>query len=114
AFAEFLESLEISSVDAVKNGSTIGSDHKATEAAMGISKKARTPMMRRRERNAQRTELDRLPFIEFMNDVETESMDQTSDANRDDNWLIGSDETQCAAIEMIEMRVSHKDEIDRR
>src|ERR1700736_325235 len=45
ALTDFVESLEISSVAAVENGSTIGSDNKTAETAMCISKEARTPMV---------------------------------------------------------------------
>src|SRR5207244_8140747 len=110
----FFESLEISSVAAVKNGSTISSNDKAAKAAMSVRQKASAPMMRRCQRHAQRTKLDRLPFAEFVNDVESKSMHQPPDADRNDNRLIGRDETQRAAVEMIEVRVGHEHEIDRR
>ena len=51
---------------------------------------------------------------EFVNDVESKPMHQTSDANRNDNRLISRDETQRPAVEMIEVRVGHEYEIDRR
>ena len=47
-----------------------------------------------------------------MNDVESQSMDQTPDADGNDNWLVGCDRTQGASIEMIEMRVRDENEID--
>jgi len=112
--ADFLKSFEVSSVAAVKNGSTIGSNDKAAKAAMCIGKEARAPMMSRRERNSERPELDRLPFTKFVHDVEPEPVDQTSDANGNDDRLIGRNEPQGAAIEMIEVRVSHEHEVDRR
>src|SRR5207247_10665970 len=65
------------------------SDDKAAEAAMSIGEKARAPMMRGRERDPERTELDRLPFIEFVHDIETEPVHQTPDPDRNDNRLIG-------------------------
>ena len=114
AFANFFEALEISGIAAMKHGAPVRADYETAKAAMSIRKKARAPMMRRSERNFERTELDRLPFIQFVHNVEPEPMDQTSDANRNDNWLIGRDELQCAAIEMIEMRVGYEHEIDRR
>jgi hypothetical protein len=70
--------------------------------------------MRRRKRDPQRAELDRLPFIELVHDIETEAMHQTSDADWNDNWLIGCDTSQRSAIEMIEMRVGYEHEINRR
>jgi len=114
AFTDFFESFEISSVAAMKYGTPIRADYETAKAAMSIRKKASAPMMRGSERNFERTELDGLPFIQFVHNVEPEPMDQTSDANRNDNWLIGRDELQCAAIEMIEMRVGYEHEIDRR
>src|SRR5205085_3893856 len=113
-FTDFLESLEISGVAAVKNGTAVSADDKATKATMSVSEKARAPMMRRRKRHAQRTELDCLPFIELVHNVEPEAMDQTSDTDRNDNRLIGCDEPQRSAIEMIKMRVRDEHEIDRR
>ena len=114
ALADFFESLEIRTVAAVKNGAPIRADDKAAEAAMSIGEKARAPMMRGRERDPERTELDRLPFIEFVHDIETEPVHQTPDPDRNDNRLIGRDFAQCSAIEMIEMRVCHEHEVDRR
>ena len=49
-----------------------------------------------------------------MHNVESEPMDQTPDADWNDNWLIGRNAPQSPAIEMIEMRVGHEHEIDRR
>src|SRR5438477_2982872 len=70
-FADLPEALEISSVAAMKNGSTIGSNDEAAKAAMRVSEKTRAPMMRRRQRNAQRSKLDGLPFIKLVHNVET-------------------------------------------
>src|SRR5436853_4487964 len=114
AFANLFESLEVSSVAAMKNGAPVCADDETAKAAMSICKKTRAPMMRRRKRNSERTELDRLPFIQFVHDVEPEPMDQTSDADRNDNRLIGRNFAQRSAIEMIEMRVGYEHEIDRR
>ncbi len=113
AFADFLESFEVSAVAAVKNGAPVRADYETAKAAMSISKKARAPMMRGRKRDSERAELDRLPFIKFVHDIETEPMNQSSDANRHDNWLIGCDFAQRPAIEMIEVRVGHEHEINR-
>ena len=107
------ESFEVSAVAAVKNGAPVRADYETAKAAMSIRKKARAPMMRGSERNFERTELDRLPFIQLVHNVEPEPMDQTSDADRNDNRLVGCDEPQCAPIEMIEMRVGHEHKIDR-
>src|SRR5438270_1647093 len=80
-FANFLESLEVSGVPAMKNRAAVCADDESAKTAMGVSEKARAPMMRRRQRDAQWTELNGLPFAELMDDVESEPMNQTSDAN---------------------------------
>src|SRR5437762_11580040 len=98
----------------MKDGPPRRADYQATNAAMSIRKIARGQMRRGSERNFERTVLDGLPINQFVHNKESEPMDQTSDANRNDNWLIGRDELQCAAIEMIEMRVGYEHEIDRR
>ncbi len=70
----FLESFEVSAVATVKNGAPVRADYETAKAAMSISKKARAPMMRGRKRDSERAELDRLPFIKFVHDIETEPM----------------------------------------
>src|SRR6202011_5328177 len=112
-FADFPEALEICGVAAMKNRSATSSDHEAAKAAMRVGKKARAPMMRRRERHAQRAELDRLPFVQLVDNVKPEPMDQTSNADGNDNRLIGRHQSQRPPIEMVEMCVSHEHEIDR-
>ena len=41
-------------------------------------------------------------------------MNQTSDADRNNDRLVGGNRSQRSAIEMIEMRVGDENEIDRR
>ena len=106
AFADFLESLEIRGVAAMKNRTTICADDKTAETAMRVGQKPRAPMVSRRQRNSQRPELDRLPFIELVNDIEAKPMNQPPHANRNNDWLIGSNRAQRSSIEMIEMGVS--------
>ena len=48
-----------------------------------------------------------------MNDVETEIVDQVAHAHWYHNRLIRRYARQCAPVEMIEMRMRHKDKIDR-
>ena len=81
---------------------------------MQIVQETRAPMVTGRERNSDRTELDRLPVVELVHDVETEIVHQISHADRHDDRLIRRHLPQCAPIEMIEMRVGHENEIDRR
>ena len=113
-FANFLEAFEVGGIAAMKNRAAIRADDETAEAAMSVGEKTRAPMMRRRERDAKRTELDCLPFVEFVHDIEPEPVDQTTDPDRNDDWLIGRNGAERASIEMIEMRVSDENEIDRR
>ena len=83
-------------------------------AAMRVREKSRAPMGAGRQRNLHRTELHGLPVIEFVHDVEAEIVHQIADANRHDDRLIRRDLGQSAPVEMIEMRVRHENEIDRR
>lgn len=71
-------------------------------------------MVTRRKRNLERSQLDALPFIQLMNDVESEIVDQISDTGRNDNRLIGRDTPEGPPVEMIEVRVRNEDGIDRR
>ncbi len=66
-----------------------------------------------RERNFERTQLDCLPVIEFVHDVEAEIMHQIPDTHRHNDRLIGRHAAQRAPVEMIEMSVSHQNEINR-
>ena len=50
--------------------------------------------------------------IELVHNVEAEIVDEIADAGRNDNRLIGRDFAQRPAIEMIEMRVGHEDQVD--
>jgi hypothetical protein len=97
----------------MKNSAAIDSDNESAKVAMPIREKARAPMGTRRQRNLERTEVHGLPVIEFMHDVEAEVVDQVAHANRHDNRLVRRDARQSAPVEMIEMRVRHKDKIDR-
>ena len=113
-FANFFEAFEVGGVAAMKNRSPIGADDETAEAAMSVSEKARAPMMRRRERDTQRAELDRLPFVKLVDNVESEPMNQSPNSDRNDDGLIGCDRAQRSPIEVIEVGVSDEDEIDRR
>src|SRR5256885_10869982 len=113
AFADFLEALEIGGVAAMKNGAPVRTDDETTKAAMCVGEKTRAPMMRGRQRHAQRAELDCLPFAQLVDNVESQPVNQTPDANWNDDRLVGGNESQRAAIEMIEVRVCDEDEIDR-
>src|SRR5439155_24579493 len=58
AFADFLESFEVSAVAAGKNGAPVRADYETAKAAMSISKKARAPMKRGRKRDSGRGEIE--------------------------------------------------------
>ena len=79
---------------------------------MRIVQHPRAPVMTRRERDAKRPELDALPMIELMHDVEPEIVHEIADADRHDDRLIGRDFAQRAPIEVIEVRMRHEHEID--
>src|SRR6266516_4488814 len=70
--------------------------------------------MTRCQRNFERAQLDRLPIIELVHDVEAEIVYQITYAHRHNDRLVGRNAAQRTPIEMIEMSVSHQDEIDRR
>ena len=98
----------------MKNRAAFDCDDESAETAMQIRQKTRAPMITGRKRNFDRAELDRLPVIEFMHDVETEIVHQIAHADWNHDRLIGRDLPQGAPVEMIEMRVRHQDEIDLR
>ena len=70
--------------------------------------------MTRCQRNFERAKLDCLPVIELVHDVEAEIVYQVTYAHRHDDWLVGRNAAQRTPVEMIEMSVSHQDEVDRR
>src|SRR5262249_33946964 len=114
AVTDFSKAGKVRAIATVKNGAAVCRDDKSTKVAMQICQKPRTPVMTRCERNFERTQLDCLPVIEFVNDVETEIMHQVPYAHWHDDRLVGRYSAQRSAVEMIEMRVSHQDEINRR
>src|SRR2546429_8463737 len=69
--------------------------------------------MTRCQRNFERAKLDCLPVIELVHDVQAESAYQLTYAHRHDDRLVGRNAAQRTPVEMIEMSVSHQDEIDR-
>ena len=112
--ADFLEAGKISTVAAMKNGAPVHRDDEAAKGAMQIGQKSRAPVMARCKRDFQRAELHRLPVIELVHDMETKIVHQISHAHRHNDRLIGRDVPQRPPVEMIEMRVRHQDEINRR
>ena len=70
--------------------------------------------MRRGERDLEPAELHRLPFVELVHNREAEPVDQIADTMRHNDRLIGCDASQGAAVEVIEVRMGHENEIDRR
>ena len=70
--------------------------------------------MTRCERNSEGAKLDCLPVIELVHDVKAEIVYQITYAHRHNDRLVGRYAAQCPPVEMIEMSVSHQDEIKRR
>src|SRR5438093_226964 len=54
------------------------------------------------------------PLRWFVHDVKAEIVYQVSYAHRHDEWLVDRNAAQRTPVEMIEMSVSHQDEVDRR
>lgn len=96
----------------MKDGALVGLNNKATKAAMEIGQKPCAPMIARCERNANRPELDPLPIVQFVYDLKTKVVDQIAHADRNDNRLAGRDTPQGPSIKMIEVRMSHENEIN--
>src|ERR1043166_2951066 len=111
--ADFFEAGKIGAVATMKHGPAIHADYESAEAAMTIGEKTRAPMMRRRQRHFQFVELDGLPFIELVHDVEAEPVDEIADAVGNNDRLVGGHSPQGAPVEMIEVRVRDKHVIDR-
>ena len=97
----------------MKNCSAIRGNDEPTKVAVQICEKPGTPVMTRREGNFERTQLDCLPVIEFVHDVKTKIVHQVSHAHRDNDRLVGRHAAQRAPVEMIEMSMSHQNEINR-
>src|ERR1043166_1406270 len=114
AVTDFLEPWEISGVATVKNGAAIRRDDESTKVAVPVREKTCAPVMARSKRDFQWPELDRLPVIQLVHNVEAKVVHQISHAHRHDDRLIGSHAPQRAPVEMIEMRMRHQDKINRR
>ena len=114
AVADFLEARKVSAIAAVKNRAAIRSDDESAEIAVQVCKKPGTPVVTRRERNLQRTQLDRLPIIQLVHNTEAEIMHEVTNTHGDNNRLVGCDASQRAPVQMIEVRMRHQNKIDRR
>ena len=113
AVADFFKAGKVGAIAAVKNGSAIRRNDEPTKVAVQICEKPRTPVMTGRERNFERTQLDCLPVIEFVHDVKAEIMHQVPYTHWNNDRLVGCHAPQRAPVEMIEMSVSHQNEINR-
>ena len=113
AIANLSKAGKVGAVAAVKNRAAVCRDDKSTEVAMQIRQKPCAPVMTRCERNFERAKLDGLPVIELVHDVEAEIVYQVTYAHRHNDRLVGSHAAQRPPVEMIEMSVSHQDEINR-
>ena len=113
AIANLSKAGKVGAVAAVKNRAAVCRDDKSTEVAMQIRQKPCAPVMTRCERNFERTKLHCLPVIELVHDVEAEIVYQVTYAHRHNDRLVGSYAAQRPPVEMIEMSVSHQDEINR-
>src|SRR5437868_996431 len=91
ALADFLEAFEVSAVAAMKNRASIHFNDESAKAAVQIGQKPRTPMGARGERNLDRPELDGLPVIQLVDDIESEIVDQIADPDRNDDRLVSRD-----------------------
>ena len=98
----------------MKNRAAIGRDYKSTKIAMQIREKPGAPMVTGRERNLERPKFDGLPVIEFVDDVKPEIVDQVSHTRWNNDGLIRSYAPQRAPVEVIEMRMGDKYEINGR
>ena len=98
----------------MKNRAAVRCDHKPSEIAVQIRKKAGSPVVTRRERNLERPEFDGLPVVEFVHDVKPEIVDQISHAHWNHDRLVRSYAPQRPAVEMIKMRMRHEHEINGR
>jgi len=114
AVANFLEAREVSCVATMKNRAAIRRDYEPTEITVQIRKKSGSPVVTGRERNLERPEFDGLPVVEFMHDVKPEIVNQISDSSWNNDWLIRSYAPQRAPVQVIEMRMCDKYEINGR
>jgi len=71
-------------------------------------------MVTRRERNLKRPEFEALPIVEFVHDVKPEIMNQVSHARWNHDRLVRSYAPQRAPVKVIEMRMRHEYEVNRR
>src|SRR3982751_154612 len=113
AIADLFKARKVCAVTAVKNSAVIRRDDKSAEVAMQIRQKPRAPVMTGCQRDFDGAKLDCLPIIELVHDVEAEIVYQVPYAYRDDDRLVSGNSAQRAPVEMIEMRVSHQNKINR-
>src|SRR4029077_18282438 len=113
AIANFSKAGKVGTVAAVKNGAAVCRDHKSAEVPMQIRQKSCAPVMTGCQRNFERAKLDCLPVIELVHNVEAEIVNQVTYAHRHNDRLVGRYAAQRTPVEMIEMSMSHQDEINR-
>jgi hypothetical protein len=114
ALADFLEAVKIGGIAAMKNGPPSGLDNEAAKPAVRVVQHPRAPMMTRGQCDLDRSMAETLPVMQLVDAAESEVVDEISDLERDDDWLILGDLAEGLAVEVIEMGVGDEDEIDLR
>jgi hypothetical protein len=112
ALANFLESLEVSGVAAVEYGASGVLDEKASESSMAVVEDSCSPVPRWGKGDLQSPVFKALPIPQLMNSIESQIMDKIADMFGHGDRLVAGDCAQRAAIQVVEMRVSDKNEID--
>src|SRR5215212_8797636 len=111
-FTDFPEPREEGGVSAMKNRSVAEIHREAAESAVQIGQEPRAPMIAGSQRHFDRADLNPLPVIKLVHDIKTEIVNQITDADRNNDRLIGGDFAQGSAVEVIEVRVRHQNDVD--
>lgn len=110
--SDFFESVEIGTVACMENGAALVFHDEAAEASVGIMQHACTPVKRGSQCDVQAAVGKGLPAPQFLHVVESEVVHQIADVFGDDDGLFVCDGAEGPAVEMVEVGVGDKHEVD--
>lgn len=114
ALADLLEAFKVGGVAAVKYRASRVFDEKAAESSVAIVKDSCSPVSCRGEGDLEGAVLEALPGPQLVDAIESQVMNEIADVLGHGDGLIAGYGAQRAAVEMVEMRVGYKNEIDGR
>ena len=87
-------------------------DEKAAESPVAIMEDSCSPVTRRGERDLKSAVLKTLPMPQLVDSIESQVMDEIAHMLRHGDGLVAGDGAQSAPVQVIEVRMGNKNEID--